>query len=213
MTPSSKSGTGKEANHDRPRVDPRIRQRRAAIARRQGRRRLRVVAALLVVIVLAVVAFGVLHTTFFSAQKVEVTGQHPHTSTAAILSAAGLTGHPPLIDVNPGASAAKVERLPWIATARVIRTLAGPSRHCRHRAGRPCNDGGSGNVLVRGGPYRTYRAGGSDSSPRPGRAGRPRCCWSGAACPARGDRSPRPPCPGYESPARYPRRSRPRSSR
>lgn len=121
MTPSSKSGTGKEANHDRPRVDPRIRQRRAAIARRQGRRRLRVVAALLVVIVLAVVAFGVLHTTFFSAQKVEVTGQHPHTSTAAILSAAGLTGHPPLIDVNPGASAAKVERLPWIATARVIR--------------------------------------------------------------------------------------------
>ena len=50
-----------------------------------------------------------------------VSGAHPHTSTAAIVDAAGLDGHPPLISVDPGATAARVERLPFIASAQVHR--------------------------------------------------------------------------------------------
>ena len=50
-----------------------------------------------------------------------MSGVHPHVSSATILAAAGLTGHPPLISVNPGAVAAKVEGLPFVATARVSR--------------------------------------------------------------------------------------------
>ncbi|MGH8997458.1 MAG: hypothetical protein ACRDYB_15765, partial [Acidimicrobiales bacterium] len=74
-----------------------------AIARHQGRRRLRVVVAVVVVVVVVVGGLGLLHTGLFSAKKVAVSGSHPHTPTATILAAAGLTGHPPLISVNPGA--------------------------------------------------------------------------------------------------------------
>ena len=102
-------------------IDPRIRQRRVAIARRQGRRRLRIVIAVAIIVVVVAGGFGLLHTGFFSAKKVAVTGSHPHTPTATILSVAGLAGHPPLISVNSGAVAAKLERLPWIASARVSR--------------------------------------------------------------------------------------------
>jgi cell division protein FtsQ len=102
-------------------VDPRIRQRRVAVARHQGRRRLRFVVAAVIVVLVVVGGLGLLHTGLFSAKKVEVTGSHPHIPTATILAAAGLAGHPPLISVNTGVVAAKVEKLPRIATARVSR--------------------------------------------------------------------------------------------
>jgi cell division protein FtsQ len=62
-----------------------------------------------------------LHTVLFSARVVTVSGAHPHTTTAAIVSAARLGPHPPLISVEPGATAARVESLPYIASARVER--------------------------------------------------------------------------------------------
>ena len=121
MTPrSAKAGSGGEGGGGR-RIDPRIRQRRVAIARRQGRRRLRIVVVMAIIVVLVAGGFGLLHTGFFSAKTVEVSGTHPHTSTTTILAAAGLAGHPPLIGVNAGAVAAKVEKLPWVATAQVSR--------------------------------------------------------------------------------------------
>jgi cell division protein FtsQ len=73
--------------------------------------------------VVAVVAIAVvlLHTPLFSARVISVTGLHPHTSTAQIIDAAGLEGHPPLISVDPGAAAGRVEALPFIASADVER--------------------------------------------------------------------------------------------
>jgi cell division protein FtsQ len=121
VTPPSRSGGSGGKEGRRSGIDPRIRQRRVAVARHQGRRRLRIVVAVVIVIVLVAAGFGLLHTGFFSAKKVAVTGSHPHTPTATILAAARLTGHPPLIGVNSGAVSARVERLPWIATARVSR--------------------------------------------------------------------------------------------
>ena len=56
-----------------------------------------------------------------SAQVVTVAGPHPNTATAAIEAAAGLGGHPPLINVDPGPVAARVEQLPYIAAAQVHR--------------------------------------------------------------------------------------------
>jgi cell division protein FtsQ len=52
---------------------------------------------------------------------VSVAGPHPHTSDAAIVAAAGLDRHPPLISVDPGSAAGRVESLPFIATATVYR--------------------------------------------------------------------------------------------
>jgi cell division protein FtsQ len=100
-------------------IDPRIRQRRVEIRRRQGRRRLMWVCTAAGVVVAVIVALAILHTPWMSAQVVVVTGRHPDTPTAAIEAASGLGGHPPLIDVDAGTVAARVERLPYIASAQV----------------------------------------------------------------------------------------------
>ena len=73
--------------------------------------------------VAALVALGVLllHTPPFEAKVVRITGAHPNTSTLAIETAAGVVRHPPLISVDPGPAAARVETLPFIASARVTR--------------------------------------------------------------------------------------------
>jgi cell division protein FtsQ len=106
---------------EKPAIDPRIRQRRAAIRRSEGRRRLTLLVAVAAVVVVVVIGWALLHTRWFSAQVVSIDGIHPHTSVAAIEAAAGLVGHPPLISVDPGPTAARVEALPFIASARVQR--------------------------------------------------------------------------------------------
>jgi len=104
----------------RPPIDPRIRERRSAVTRRKGRRRL--VALGVLVLVAALVAGGwfLLHSRLLSARVVTVTGS-AHTPEAEVLAAAGLGAQPPLLDVDPSAVAARVERLPWVATATVAR--------------------------------------------------------------------------------------------
>jgi len=104
-----------------PDIDPRIRERRVEVRRNQGRRRLRWVIGLGAVVVLVVVGWGLLHTGLFSARVVTVTGDHPNTPTAVIVASAGLDGHPPLVSIDPGSSAARVEALPFVATAQVER--------------------------------------------------------------------------------------------
>lgn len=106
---------------ERPTIDPRIRQRRAAIQRSRGRRRLWWVVGIVAATVLVVAGVALLHTPWFSAQVVTVSGEHPHTGTAAIVAAAGVGGHPPLISVDPGVTARRVEALPFIASAQVHR--------------------------------------------------------------------------------------------
>jgi len=101
-------------------IDPRIRQRRVEVARGQGRRRLRVVLVLVTVAVVAAGAWAVLHGSLFSAKVLRVEGS-THTPAATVLATAGLAGHPPLLDVNPGVAAARLGRLPWVSTATVQR--------------------------------------------------------------------------------------------
>jgi cell division protein FtsQ len=105
----------------RPPIDPRIRQRRVAIKRSQGRKRLLWLGGATGILVVVVLAFGLAHTPWFGAQAITVTGTHPRTTDAAIVNAAGLQNHPPLINVNPGAVARRVESLPFIASAQVHR--------------------------------------------------------------------------------------------
>ena len=105
----------------RPPIDPRIRERRLAILRSQGRRRLLWLGGATAALVLVVLVLALAHTPWFGARAVSVTGTHPHTPDSAILDAAGLQHHPPLISVNPGVVARRVESLPFIASARVRR--------------------------------------------------------------------------------------------
>ena len=112
MTPSSDGGAS---------IDPRIRQRREQVERSRTQRRLRRLAVAGVVVAVVVLGALLLHTPLFEAKVVTVTGAHPNTPTAAIEAAAGVLHHPPMISVDPGPTAARVESLPFIASARVIR--------------------------------------------------------------------------------------------
>ena len=72
----------------------------------------------------AVVAgWFLVHSRWFSARVVTVVGS-VHTPAAEIEAVAGLAGHPPMVDVDPGAAAARLERLPWVRSATVHAPVA-----------------------------------------------------------------------------------------
>jgi cell division protein FtsQ len=102
-------------------IDPRIRQRREQIERSRAQKRLRLLAVFVGMAVLVAGGAFLLHTPLFEAKVVTVTGEHPNTSTQAIEAAAGVTHHPPLISVDPDPTAARVETLPFIASAQITR--------------------------------------------------------------------------------------------
>jgi cell division septal protein FtsQ len=100
------------------RMDPRLSARRTAVIREQGRRRLLIASVALGAAALLVGGWFLVHTSLFSARSVTVTG-NLHESAAQVVSQAGLATHPPLLDVNAGAAAARLEQLPWVRTATV----------------------------------------------------------------------------------------------
>lgn len=108
------------ATATRPRIDPRIGRRRAQVTRDRGRRRLRALAVSAAMAVLAGGALVVLHSPLFSARHLQVVGAH-HVTRAEVLSAAGVGGHPPLIDVDSAAVESRLESLPWVRSAAVAR--------------------------------------------------------------------------------------------
>jgi cell division protein FtsQ len=99
-------------------IDPRISARRSEVTRQQGRRRLRLVGGIVAAVVVLFGIWSLLHSSLFSARAVTVVGA-THESTAQIEAAAGLSGHPPLLDVHTVAAASGLERLPWVRSASV----------------------------------------------------------------------------------------------
>jgi cell division protein FtsQ len=99
-------------------IDPRLAARRQQVRRRASMRRRVLLGLLALVSLLAASTWPLLHSRFFSARVLRVTG-NTHTPSAVILSAAGLANHPPMIDVHPSAAAAALRRLPWVAGASV----------------------------------------------------------------------------------------------
>jgi cell division protein FtsQ len=65
--------------------------------------------------------FVALHSPLLAMRRVVLVGA-AHESRAAVLATSGLVGHPPLIDVDPGAAATRLLRLPYVATATVERS-------------------------------------------------------------------------------------------
>jgi cell division protein FtsQ len=120
MSPTTTRPRPTRSGPPRPRsgIDPRISARRTEVTRQLGRRRLRVVGVLVGVVVLLFGVWSLLHSSLFSARAVTVVGA-THETVAQIEAAAGLSNHPPLLNVHPGAAARGIERLPWVATASV----------------------------------------------------------------------------------------------
>jgi cell division protein FtsQ len=103
-----------------PRPDARIAERRSDVRRAARHRRLAGLGALAVVVALVVSAFAALHSPLFAARHVTVTGAD-HERAAAVLAAAGIEGHPPLIDISTARAASGIDQLAWVASATVSR--------------------------------------------------------------------------------------------
>jgi cell division protein FtsQ len=103
---------------ERPPIDPRIRQRRVAVTRQQGRRRLRLLVAAVAVLLAGAVVLAVLHSPLLAARHISVTGD-VQTPASQIIRVASLAGHPPLVDISPGGAEARLETLPWVDRAQV----------------------------------------------------------------------------------------------
>ncbi len=99
-------------------IDPRIQERRRAVDRRHSRKRRVLVGALAALTLLGAGAWPILHSHFFAAEHIVVTG-NVHTPTPTVLAVAGLAEHPPLIDVHAGAAERALDALPWVARATV----------------------------------------------------------------------------------------------
>lgn len=104
----------------RPRMDPRIRERRVAVARDQGRRRLRVLLCAAGVVIAVVSAYGLTRSPLLDVDRIQLFGA-THTTAADVVRAGGLADKPQLADIDPLDVVAGVEALPWVHHARVVR--------------------------------------------------------------------------------------------
>ncbi len=110
----------------RPRtgIDPRLQARRVAVAREQGRRRLRILFAVLGTACVVGLAWLAVQSPLLDVDHVRVRGTG-HLSAAEVRTAAGVGRRDPLLLVDGGAVARRVERLPWAGEVSVSRRLPG----------------------------------------------------------------------------------------
>lgn len=108
----------------RLRMDPRIRERRVAVQRDAGRRRLRLLLAGGAVVAAIALAYGLTRSPVFDVDEVRVLGA-ARTTPEQIAEAGGLDRSPQLADVKPAIVARRLERLPWVQEARVVRHWPG----------------------------------------------------------------------------------------
>jgi cell division protein FtsQ len=114
-------------NVSRVHIDPRIRERRIAVQRALGRRRLRILIVCSSTIVSLGIAFLVVHSPVLDVDRVQVVGAHELTA-ANVRGAAHVHVHSPLLFLDAGAVARRVEALPWVEHATVQRDFPGTVR-------------------------------------------------------------------------------------
>jgi hypothetical protein len=102
-------------------IDPRFRERRQEVQRAVGRKRLRTVLGLAVAATAVAGGLAVLHTPLLAARRLTVGGA-ARSLDPDVLRAAGIRTGEPLIDVEPRASAIRIERLAWVGQATVARS-------------------------------------------------------------------------------------------
>jgi cell division protein FtsQ len=118
------SSAPKPAKRPRASVDPRIRERRVAVVRAQGRRRLRWLIAIAVFGILVAVGWLVIHSPLLDVDDVRVTGTQL-VAPADVRRASGVRTGDALLFVDTGAAERRVEQLPWVDEASVERRLSG----------------------------------------------------------------------------------------
>ncbi len=108
-------------------MDPRIKRRRIDVRRDEGRKRLHILVGCLAALGAVAAAFGAGRSPLFDVDYADVrgTGQTPR---AEVVEAAGLGGHPAMLDIDTRAVADQVEALPWVLQATARREWPGTVR-------------------------------------------------------------------------------------
>ncbi|MEA3078322.1 MAG: cell division protein FtsQ [Actinomycetota bacterium] len=107
-----------------PRMDPRIRERRVAVKRDEGRRRLRLLMAGVGALAVGAVVYAVLRSPLLDVDTIRVRGA-ANTTPAEVATAGGLDRHPQLVDLDSAKVATRIESLPWVQRATVARRWPG----------------------------------------------------------------------------------------
>ena len=105
-------------------IDPRIRERRIEVQRQAGRRRLRVLLVVSSVLSAAGLVFLAITSPLLDLDHIRVAGTQ-HVSVEEVRVASGVHVHDPLLFVDTGAAARRIEKLPWVEHASVRRDLPG----------------------------------------------------------------------------------------
>jgi cell division protein FtsQ len=109
----------------RPPIDPKLRDRRVAVIRAQGRRRLYALVAVLGVFVVVGLAWVILHSAILDVDRVDARDPGGHVSAASLVAASGIHDGQAMFFLDLGQVARRVERLPWVAHVSVQRDYPG----------------------------------------------------------------------------------------
>ena len=101
-------------------VDPRMKARRIAVIRAQGRRRLRVLAVVLGIVLAAAAAWGVSRTPLLDVDRITITGTDP-ANRAEILKSSNASVGLPMLFLDVDEMQRSVVSLPWVGSAQVWR--------------------------------------------------------------------------------------------
>jgi cell division protein FtsQ len=101
-------------------IDPRFRRRLVEVKRDQGRRRLRVVVGAIVTAALIATGWAATRSALLDVDHVRLRGV-AHTQPLQVIQTAGTLPGRPMLDLDVGAAAQRIERLPWVADAVVQR--------------------------------------------------------------------------------------------
>ncbi len=105
-------------------VDPRLKARRVAVLRSEGRRRLHTLIGLLAVTALGVGLLVVVDSSWLDVDAVEVEGAH-RSDPAAIEAASAVALGQPLLDVDVDGAISAMMAEPWVLSAGLDRRLDG----------------------------------------------------------------------------------------
>lgn len=127
-TTTREARAAREVDGTAPAIDPRLRARRVEVRRSEGRRRLRVLVAAGAVVGVLLLLVGLLFTPLFDVDHVTVAGQF-RTDPEDVVAAAGIDRGEPLVTADLGAAARRIEALPWVDEATVVRSWPGTLRY------------------------------------------------------------------------------------
>ncbi len=99
-------------------LDPRMRARRIAVIRAQGRRRLHVLAGAVGIVLVAAAGWGISRTPLLDVDRITVTGVDP-AKRAEILESSTLSAGLPMLFLDVDEAERSVASLPWVRGARV----------------------------------------------------------------------------------------------